>query len=539
MILLGFVFITSTQITAEEPTAYSVIPRPVKMKVQEGVFTITPGTVIVVTEDTRSVGQYLAQLVAPATGFNLDIRQYPQSKEMPNSIVLRSNSGKEHLGPEGYELKVLKDRVLINAQMPAGVFYACQTLRQLLPSYIESKSKVLGVAWTILCVDIEDWPRFGWRGALLDSGRFFQSTEYIKQFIELLAYHKMNRFHWHLTDEQGWRVEIKKYPRLTEFGAWQKVKGGEKIGGFYSQEDIRQIVAFAQSRYVEIVPEIEMPGHSQAALACYPEFSCTGGPFEVKIGGGAHPEPYRMHGKFVFCAGNDKTFEFLQDVLSEVMELFPSTWIHIGGDECPKDLWKDCPKCQRRIKTMGLQNEEELQSYFIKRIERFLQSKNRKLIGWDEILEGGLAPNAIVQSWRGMEGGIAAVKEGHDVIISPTSHCYLDYNYTRTSVTKAYSFEPIPTEFPADKAKHVLGIEACMWTNTTPTTAVVDYFVFPRLCALAEVAWSPAQSRQWPDFTERLKIHGRRLELIGVNFYRDPQIWPNSLLHLPRLVGEG
>ena len=523
IILLLVVVVTSIQIKAAETKTIAIIPRPMKMEVQAGTFNITPKTTIIVTSGARRIGQYLSELLAPATGFKLKVRKLSQMKRRANCIVLRTVTDKNHLGPEGYELKVLKDRVLIDAPKPAGLFYACQSLRQLLPPAIESKEKVYGVAWTVPRVHIEDKPRFQWRGLMLDSSRYFQPKEFIKRYIDLLAYHKMNRFHWHLTDEQGWRVEIKKYPNLTEFGAWQKARGIEKVGGFYTQKDIREIVAFAQSRYVTIIPEIEMPGHAQAALASYPQFSCTGGPFEVKTGGGRHPEPYRYHGKVNFCPGNDKTFEFLQDVLSEVVELFPAPWLHIGGDECVKDFWKKCPKCQARIKAQGLKDEDELQSYFIKRVENFLLTRNRRLVGWDEILEGGLAPNATVQSWRGVAGGIAAAEQGHDVIMSPTSHCYLDSSNKQTTVVKVYSFEPIPLQLPADKTSHILGLEAAMWTHLSPTLFHIDRQVFPRLCALAEVGWSPKDLRQWEDFGERLKLHCSRLFLLGVNYFREWQ----------------
>ena len=520
VIFLMLVATLSEQSSGAQMKTTAVIPRPMKTEAGEGKFILSPKTAILVSENTRSVGQYLAERLAPATGFKLDVIEYSHPEQRPHSILLRTVSGTEHLGPEGYQLKARRDRVLVCGSSPAGVFYGCQTLRQLLPDEIENDDEVQGVVWSIPEVDIEDKPRFPWRGSLLDSCRYFQSKEFVKRYIDLLAYHKMNRLHWHLTEDQGWRIEIKKHPKLTRLGAWRKGRDGSKYGGFYTQEDIREIVAFAARRYVVIVPEIEMPGHAVAALTCYPELSCTGGPFEVSTRWGIH--------KDVYCAGNEKCFEFLEDVLSEVVELFPGPWVHIGGDECPKERWKNCPKCQARIRAEGLRNEDELQSYFIKRIEKFLSTKARRLIGWDEILEGGLSPNATVQSWRGMQGGIAAATQGHDVIMSPTSHCYLDYDYERVSVKKAYSFEPIPPHLQADNARHILGLEANMWTDRlriqgTTVPARIDYQVFPRLCALAEVAWSPKELRHWADFRDRLQVHCRRLDAQGV-ICRDPSL---------------
>jgi hexosaminidase len=346
------------------------------------------------------------------------------------------------------------------------------------------------------------------------------SKEFIKRYIDLLAYHKMNVFHWHLTEDQGWRIEIKKYPKLTQIGAWRG-PDDERYGGLYTQDDVREIVAYARSHYVTIVPEIELPGHCTAALAAYPELSCTGGPFEVSRRWGIHKE--------IYCAGNDETFAFLEGVLSEVIELFPSEYVHIGGDEVPKDRWKGCPKCQARIKAEGLAGEDELQSYFIRRIEKYLNSRGRRLIGWDEILEGGLAPHATVQSWRGMDGAIAAARAGHDVIVSPTSHCYLNFPQEPDpsapewmgliALEQIYSFEPTPPELTAEQARHVLGGEGNVWTEYAPQERV-DYQAFPRLCALAEVLWSPKGQRDWDDFQERMTVHYRRLDALGVQYHK-------------------
>ena len=379
------------------------------------------------------------------------------------------------LGDEGYQLEVTPSQIVMHAPKPAGLYYGTQTVRQILANP------------AVPSLRIRDEPRFGWRGFMLDEARHFFGKEFVKGFIDLLALHKLNVFHWHLTDDQGWRIEIEKYPRLTA------------AGPFYTQNDIREVVAYAASRFVTVVPEIEMPGHCTAALAAYPQLSCSGGPFEVATRWGVFED--------VYCAGNDETFEFLEGVLGEVLALFPSEFIHIGGDECPKTRWRACAKCQAHIRTEGLRDEDELQSYFIRRIERFLHARDRRLVGWDEILEGSLAPHATVMSWRGMNGAIAAARAGHDAIATPNTHCYLDYSHEKISLEKVYSFEPIPSELAAEHHNHILGVQANMWTELTPTPADVERQVWPRLCALAEVAWSPTERHDFADFSARLTAH--------------------------------
>ena len=494
-----------------ETLPLNVIPQPAKVVIQEeSSFTLAPGLTVGVTAHTKDIGQYLAGLLAPPTGLEIKVKAATEVAQEAPHIVLRTDEKRTDLGPEGYELAVDKHGVTIVGGSPAGVFYGVQTLRQLLPPEIESGKRVDNMAWTLPFVRIQDQPRFGWRGALLDSGRHFLDKAFIKRFIDLLAMYKINRFHWHLTDDQGWRVEIRKYPKLTEVGAWRKTEDGGKYGGFYTQQDLREIVVYAEARQIVIVPEIEMPGHSMAALASYPQYSCTGGPFEVANTWGIK--------KDVYCPGNDDTFKFIEGMLSEVMDIFPSPWLHIGGDEVPKDRWKACPRCQNRIKAEKLKDEAELQSWFVKRIEKILNSRDRRLVGWDEILEGGLAPNAIVQSWRGIQGGIAAAKAGHDVVMSPTSHCYLDYPNEKISVEKAYSYEPVPDDLPADKVKHILGLEGNMWGEVMPTPQSVEQHAFPRLIALAEVGWSPRPARNWPGFYRRLKAELIRLDKLGVHY---------------------
>jgi len=349
-----------------------------------------------------------------------------------------------------------------------------------------------------------------------------------------MAMYKLNTFHWHLTEDQGWRIEIKKYPKLTELAHWRdetilgharnsKTYDGIGYGGFYTQDQIRDIVKYAADRFITVVPEIEMPGHSSAALAAYPELGCTGGPYEVAKTWGVM--------KDVYCAGREETFRFLQDVIDEVCDLFPSAYIHVGGDECPKDAWEVCPACQKRIKDEGLNNEHELQSYFIQRMEKYLLSKNRKLIGWDEILEGGLAPEATVMSWRGIKGGIEAAKQRHDVVMTPNSHMYFDYYQKENHedeplaiggylpLEKVYSYEPVPEEFSAEETKYIIGVQANVWTEYIANTNYLEYMIFPRVCALSEVAWSPRGTKDFTDFQKRMESEYLRLKMYGINYF--------------------
>jgi len=413
---------------------------------------------------------------------------------------------------EGYLLESNKGYIKITATTRTGMFYGMISVLQLMQPSMEGEG-----AFTVPACNIKDEPRFPWRGMHLDVCRHFFGKEFIKKYIDMLALHKMNTFHWHLTEDQGWRIEIKKYPKLTEIGAW---RNGSMIGrysdhqfdtirygGYYSQDDIREIVKYAASRHVTIIPEIEMPGHSLAALASYPELSCTGGPFEVSKEWGVFED--------VYCAGNENTFKFMEDVLTEVCALFPGKYIHIGGDECPKERWKTCPKCQKRIKDEGLKDEHELQSYFIKRIETFLNSKGKQIIGWDEILEGGLAPNAAVMSWRGEQGGIDAAIQQHNVVMSPGTHCYFDHYQGDpeleplaiggfTTVEKVYSYDPVPEALDDSLSKYIMGAQGNVWTEYILDEKHVEYMALPRMSALAEVLWSPKEKRNLGDFTKRL-----------------------------------
>lgn len=513
LILAGLLLVGLTAATVAENPPPPIIPKPMEMTVRDGHFEFTENTVIQYGLGTLPEAEYFAEVLQPATGYILSIRPLEEGSAQTGVINLRLDPAETDLGDEGYRLTVSPYLVNVVARRPAGIFYGLQTVRQLLPEEILSAELVEGVEWRMPAVEIRDQPRFPWRGQLLDVCRHFFDVETVKRTIDHLALHKMNRLHWHLTEDQGWRLEIKRYPRLTEVGAWRDDGEGGKYGGFYTQEQVREIVEYAARRHVTVVPEIELPGHSQAALASYPELGCTGGPYEVATTWGIF--------KDVYCAGSDVALDFNRNVLEEVLHLFPSRYIHIGGDECPKDRWRECERCQARIRNEGLADEDELQSWFITQISEFLDERGRRLVGWDEILEGGLAPGAIVQSWRGTRGGIAAAKMGHDVIMSPTSHCYLDYSYTTISLEKSYSFEPIPEELEGELAHHIMGLEGNMWTEWVPNRDRLDHQVYPRLTALAEVAWSPKELRDWEDFRERMETHFRRYEILGIQYGRE------------------
>ncbi len=539
-------------LTKEEPvvTELGLIPRPLKVERTAGSFAITPDTRILVDAangDVMAVGTYLQEELVRSTGYALKLEENSPGVAPRGGIVLTILPAAISNQPDGsYELLVSGEGVRISARRAVGLFYGVQTLRQLFPPQVYAPQTVSSVSWAVPFVHIEDQPRFSWRGMMLDVSRHFFPKSFVKECIDIIAFHKMNVFHWHLTDDQGWRIEIKRYPKLTTVGAWRvdreqftwnrrkPAEPGEvpTYGGFYTQDDIREIVAYAKSRFVTIVPEIEMPGHAMAALAGYPEFSCTGGPFTVRTGG-------YWPIVDIFCAGNDSTFQFLQNILSEVVELFPGEYIHIGGDEANKANWKECQKCQARIANEHLKGEEELQSYFIRRIEKFLNAKGKRLIGWDEILEGGLAPNASVMSWRGIDGGIAAARENHDVVMTPTSNCYFDY-YQGSSgepegiggyvpLEKVYAYEPVPDVLNATEAKHILGVQANLWTEYIPHARHAEYMLLPRLSALAEVAWSQPGQKNFEGLVGRLKKQFVRFDQMGINYrVTSPEFSPDG-----------
>lgn len=513
-------------VSAAEP---AVIPRPAEAAPAKGHFELRADTVIAAGADSVQVAQLLARSLTPATGFNLPVVTSPRGRA--NTILLTIDGRKTNLGEEGYQLDVTPNRITVIAAKPAGLFYGTQTLRQLLPAESFSPSLKKGVEWRIPCQKVEDKPRFVWRGVLVDPARHFLPKADLLRFIDTAAALKINMIQLHLTDDQGWRVEIKKYPRLTQIGSVRKetrlghereAKGfdGRPHSGFYSQQDIREIVQFASERFVTLVPEIEMPGHAQSAISAYPELGNTGEKLE--------PWPQWGVNKHIFNA-DESTILFLQDVLKEVMDLFPSQFIHVGGDEAPKDEWKASAKAQARIKELGLKNEAELQSYFIRRMDQFLTAAGRRLIGWDEILEGGLAPGAAVMSWRGEKGGIDAARAGHDVVMAPTQFVYFDYYQSKepgeppaiggfVPLEKVYGYEPVPADLNQEQAKRVLGTQAQLWSEYMPSARQMEYMAFPRVAALAEVAWSEPGQKDLASFLERLSAQQERWRLAGISF---------------------
>lgn len=516
-------------------TNIAILPKPTLLTTQKGQYVLPASPVISVqaSADVRPVAQLLADQLSKATGYSPKVI----TAKAGNGIQFVAATG-AGLGAEGYRLTVTPAKITITAEQPAGFFYGVQSLLQLMPAAVFSPTKVAGVAWTVPACTIDDQPRYGYRGSMLDVGRHFMPVPFVKKYIDLLALHKMNTFHWHLTDDQGWRIEIKKYPKLTRIGSMRKQTmvgryadnkyDGTPYGGFYTQDEIRDVIKYAQSRYVTIVPEIEMPGHAMALLSAYPELG--GNPDKIV-------EAATKWGVFedvVFP--REETFKFLEDVLTEVIDLFPGQYIHIGGDECPKTQWRQSRFCQDIIKKEGLKDEHELQSYFIRRIDKFITAKGRRMIGWDEILEGGLSPNATVMSWRGIAGGIAAARQDHDVIMTPTTYCYFDYYQvdakTQTvpiaiggflPLEKVYSFNPSVTDsLTAGQAKHVLGVQGNLWTEYILTPEYAEYMVYPRLLAIAETGWTPQADRNFDDFKRRLEVHKKRLDYLNVNYFGAP-----------------
>lgn len=514
----------------------SIIPQPVSLQQHKGSFVITKNTVLVVTDggDEPSASffnNYLKQVY----GFQLPVK----NKAAANSIVLTTRKFIQAPAVEGYDLSSGPQGVRIEGDSYAATFQGIQTLIQLLPVQKSASLKIASVT-------VKDAPRFAYRGMHLDVGRHFFPIAFIKKYIDYLALHKMNYFHWHLTDDQGWRIEIKKYPRLTQIGGFRNGtiigrypgtgNDEQRYGGYYTQDEIRDIVAYAAQRFITVVPEIELPGHASAAIAAYPILSCfpsesTQHPADCAWAGDTTGKQVQQTwGVFddVFCAGKETTFSFLQDVMDEVMELFPGKLLHVGGDECPKSNWKRCPQCQQRMRDNNLKDEHELQSYFIQRMEKYLNGKGRSIIGWDEILEGGLAPNAAVMSWRGEDGGITAAKQKHNVVMTPGGWMYFDHTQSEqedsvtiggfTTIQKVYSYEPIPAALTADEGKYILGAQANLWTEYIKNPRKVEYMVFPRMSALSEVQWSSKENRNWDSFEKRLQTQFRRYDLWKANY---------------------
>jgi len=499
-----------------------IIPKPVKMEIRAGEFELGSGTRIYLESENanaRWVGQYLSRLLSKPMGHTVPVRVAERADRYRNAIIL-SLRGPAPLGPEGYEMNVSRDAIHISAPKVAGLFYGVQALRQMLPPEIES-GVAMKLPLKVHCVRIQDHPRFVWRGLMLDCSRTFLSMDYLRHTVDLMALYKLNVLHLHLTDDQGWRLQIKQYPKLTTVGAYfaKRFGGG---GGFYTQQQMRDLIAYAKKRNITVVPEIEMPGHSKEVLAVYPQFACpipgTKQTFEVVPFWHRALHPHLTQ---PLCVCNNQVFEMYKNILSEVINLFPSEFIHVGGDEVPKEAWNESPLCQAFMKSKGLKNADELQSYFMKRIEKVVAAKGRRMIGWDEILEGGLAPGAAVMSWRGTKGGLAAASLGHDVVMAPNTYTYFDYTYDTTPTEKVYSYNP-SEGLTAATARHILGVEGCMWTHVAVTDKAIDYQIYPRLLALAEVGWSPQNDRQWSGFDARLTSQFPRLQRLGVT-YEDTQ----------------
>lgn len=534
--LLFLFVICLGQITTVSGQNYlPLIPQPVEMKSLPGTFSLSAKTSVVVPAGNNEVlkiaGSFSMQLYAL-------VGQKPELTGRKSKQSIQFGLNKEAvpgLGREGYSLSVTPENIVLSANDPAGLFYGVQTLLQMIPP-VKSSAPV-----SIPCAEITDYPRFGWRGLMLDVSRHFFSKDEVKKFIDQMVKYKYNTFHWHLTDDNGWRIEIKAYPKLTGIGAWSVARSGRygsfepeapgepaTYGGFYTQDDIREIVKYAADRFVIIVPEVDVPAHSRAALAAYPEISCTGKSTTVSAG------TSNGIGENVFCVGNEQNFNMLDAVFGEIAELFPGEYIHIGGDEANREFWKNCPKCRQRMEEEHLESLPELQSYFSRRVGKIIASKGKQMIGWDEILEGGLAPGAAVMSWRGMEGAIAAAGAGHEAVMSPTSFCYFDYlqgekNIERNSfgflrAKRVYEFEPVPEGVDP---KYILGGQGNVWSEFIPNYRRVEYMTWPRALVLSEVLWSPAGNRNWNEFVPRMEAQFPRFDQAEVNYapsIYDPEI---------------
>jgi hexosaminidase len=521
--LLSLVFLSSCQTQESIQTNAIIIPQPNLQQISDGFFILSSNTQLLADETFDFSIAFLKEFVEQRSAIRFRV------SESDSKIIFQFD---ETISSEdGYKLDIQRKEIIVAAKTDAGAFYAVQTLRQLLPEGLENQS-FKGDKIYLQAQHIEDAPQFAYRGMHLDVGRHFFPVEFIKKYIDMLALLKMNTFHWHLTEDQGWRIEIKKYPKLQEVAAWRDETlighyndmphqfDGKRYGGYYTQEEVKEIVAYAKARHITVIPEIEMPGHSQAAIAAYPHLGCTG----------ENPDVAKLWGVFedIYCP-KEETFAFLEDVLEEVMELFPSTYIHIGGDEAPKTRWKNCESCQQTIQKEGLKDEHELQSYFITRTEKYLNSKGRQIIGWDEILEGGLAPNATVMSWRGVEGAVAAAKQGHKVIMTPTSHCYFDYYQSNNDteplaiggflpLEKVYHFNPIPEGLTTEESQFVMGAQGNVWTEYMKDEQQVEYMAFPRAVALSEVLWTSKEHRNYEDFVKRLEHFQKRMDVLNVNY---------------------
>lgn len=529
-------------LTVDAQTKIVIVPEPVSIEMHEGNFHFNSATNVIAEKGAEHEVRMLNFYLKKIYGFSLPTRAKLSSTNTSNIIfkLVKNNERKD-----AYHLDVNANKIIISSSSNEGLFYGMQTLLQLLP---ETKAESASAGFLIPALSINDYPRFQYSGMHLDVGRHFFDVDFVKKYIDYLAYFKYNTFHWHLTEDQGWRIEIKKYPRLTSVGGYRNGTiighypgtGNDSIhyGGFYTQEQIKDVVKYAQDRFITIIPEIEMPGHASAAIAAYPELSCfPDKPTEISsrtpwAGSRDGKQVQQTWGVFndIFVP-SEYTFKFLENVLDEVIKLFPSKYIHIGGDEAPKTYWKESAFCQKLIKDKNLKDEHGLQSYFIQRIEKYLNSKGRKIIGWDEILEGGLAPNATVMSWRGEKGGIAAAQQHHDVIMTPTTYCYFDYSQTKDDdsltiggflpLDKVYNYEPLSKELNDSEAKYILGGQANVWTEYMANPQKVEYMIFPRMSALSEVLWSPKASRDLDRFRSELPDLYKRYELWGADYFKE------------------
>ncbi|HJT96879.1 MAG TPA: family 20 glycosylhydrolase [Rhodanobacteraceae bacterium] len=511
--------------TSRDPSSLALLPQPATLERKPGIFTLRQGAALIVDSrnaEAAGIAKRFADLLAKTRGLRLDVRPFGDAGNARDAIVFTLDPNLPLVpSGEGYEIAVDADRIHVNAREPRGLFYGSVTLWQLLTQDVVKTTRI-----DVPQAHIVDEPRFAWRGAMLDSSRHFQPPEFVKRFIDQLALAKLNTLHWHLTDDQGWRVEIKRYPKLTSVGAWRRPAGaagtdanGEPVryGGFYTQDEIRDIVRYAAERYVTIVPEIDMPGHMQAAIAAYPELGSKGDTPAVSPDWGVHAYLLNV---------DESTIDFMDHVLDEVVALFPGPYVHIGGDEAIKDQWKASPRVQARMRELGIADENALQGWFVARIEKHLQARGKRVVGWDEILEGGVPPDAIVMSWRGAKGGIEAARAGHDVVMAPSPDLYLDHYQSdedrapgrpdARTLADIYAFAPIPPEMDANAAKHVLGAQANLWTEHMRTTARVEHAAFPRLDALAEVLWSPASTHDWSGFVPRVEKQSERRRALGV-----------------------
>lgn len=538
--LLTLLFAALCMVAQSQTSVVKIIPQPVEVQMLKGgSFVLTKATTIGYGDaGAKPIAEMLALKLNTPMGTALTAQQRRTSdiqftlNETPDSKI----------GKEGYILTVNRKNITIEANQPAGLYYGMQSLLQLLPKEVES-SAIVRANWVVPAVKITDYPRFGWRGVMLDVSRHFFSKEDVKKYIDQISRMKMNSFHWHLTDDNGWRIEIKSLPKLTEVGAWRVARNGHfgeradpkpgepaTYGGFYTHEDIKEIIKYAQDRFITIVPEIDVPGHSMAAIAAYPELSCTKDP-NTKVNPGTPFSEWYGNGTFKMLIENtlnpsdEKVYDFLDKVFTEVAMLFPGPYIHVGGDECYKGYWADDPGCQALMKQLNIRHVEDLQGYFMNRVEKILKAKGKKLLGWDEILEGGISPEATVMSWRGVKGGIEAAHLGHDVVMSPTTFAYLDYQqgevdppiYARLRTQKCYSFEPVPDGVDA---KYILGGQGNLWTEQIPTLRYAEYMTYPRAWALSEVYWTPKENKNWVDFFNRMETHFQRADVAGINYSR-------------------